>query len=515
MLDLAQDLKELIAVTASAEEVDTVLRQGLDWLRKVVPYDLATVFLLDGEGGLRTHLARGPLVNEAVRQSRVSLDDFPSLRDALESRRARAVLEDEHAHGEGDLFDGVLDLPHGHGCMVVPLCAGDRCHGILALDRARCEPYDEATVSLAEAFGAILALAYHNARQRLALSQLNEQGREQARRLEARYLGEPTSVLRDSLAPKMQRTVAQALQVATTDTPVLILGETGTGKERLARALHFWSARHAGPFVAVNVAAIPDGLVESELFGHVKGAFTGALCDRQGAFLAASGGTLLLDEIGDMPLELQTKLLRVLQERKVRPLGSERVTAVDVRVVATTHVDLEAAVAAGRFRADLYYRLAVFPLVLPPLRERREDLPQLCEVLLEEQAQRTGRRGLRLGEAGRAAILAHTWPGNVRELANALERAAILCRGETIGLEQLGLAATPPAAGELATDAALTLDEVQRRHIERVLQQTGGKIAGAGGAAQLLGLKPTTLRSRMERLGVALPREDARRGRAT
>ncbi|MEZ6184000.1 MAG: sigma 54-interacting transcriptional regulator [Planctomycetota bacterium] len=502
MLDLAQDLKELVAVTATADEVDTVLRQGLDWLRRVVPYDLATVFLLEPDGGLRTHMARGPLVNDEVRRIRVALEDFPSLRDALESRRARAVLEADHAHGDGDLLDGVLDLPHGHGCMVVPLCAGDRCHGLLALDRERCEPYDEATVALAEAFGSILALAFHNARQRIALSQLNALGKEQARRLEVRYVGEPTSVLRDSVAPSMQRVVSQATQVAATDTPVLILGETGTGKERLARAIHGWSSRHAGPFVAVNAAAIPEGLVESELFGHVKGAFTGALSDRPGAFLAACGGTLLLDEIGDLPLDLQTKLLRVLQDRQVRPLGSERVATVDVRVIASTHVDLEAAVREGRFRADLYYRLAVFPLELPPLRERREDLPRLCEVLLEEQAQRTGRGGLHLDDASLAAIQAHGWPGNIRELANALERAAILCHGPTIHPEHLSL----PGASRLGDDEGLTLDEVQRRHIERVLARTDGKVSGPGGAAEVLGLKPTTLRSRMERLGVRLPR---------
>jgi len=500
MLDLAQDLKELVAVTATADQVDTVLRQGLDWLRRVVPYDLATVFLLEGDGGLRTHMARGPLVNEEVRQTRVALDDFPSLRDALESRRARAVLEEDHAHGDGDLFDGVLDLPPGHSCMVVPLCAGDRCYGLLALDRERCEPYAAATVSLAEAFGSILALAFHNARQRVALSELNARGKEQAQRLEARLLGEPLSVLRDSLSPTMQRVVGQATQVAATDTPVLVLGETGTGKERLARAIHGWSARSAGPFVAVNAAAIPEGLVESELFGHVKGAFTGALSDRRGAFLAAHGGTLLLDEIGDLPLDVQTKLLRVLQERKVRPLGSERVSSVDVRVIAATHVDLDAAIQAGRFRADLYYRLAVFPLELPPLRDRREDLPQLCEVLLQEQAQRTGRAGLRVSDDALEAMWAYAWPGNIRELANSLERAAILCPGEAIGLEHINL-----PCGSLPSDEPLTLDEVQRRHIERVLERTQGKVAGAGGAAEILGLKPTTLRSRMQKLGVAVP----------
>jgi len=502
MLNLAHDLKELIEVTARPEEVDAVLRQGLDWLKRVIPYDLATVFLLE-EGRLEAHMARGPLANEAVRGHKVQLDDFPSLRDTLASRRARAMLEEDH-NEEGDLFDGVLDLSHGHSCMVVPLCAGDRCHGLLSLDRRKCEPYDEATVALAEAYGAILALAYHNARQRIALGVLNEQSRERARRVEERWLGEPNSVLRDSLAPGMQRLVAQATQVAATHTPVLIQGETGTGKERLARAIHTWSPRSAAPFVAVNAAAIPEALVESELFGHVKGAFTGALRDRSGAFQAAQGGTLLLDEIGDLPLDLQSKLLRVLQEGSVRPVGAERPVQVDVRVIAATHVDLEAAVEEGRFRRDLYYRLAVFPLHLPPLRERLEDLPLLCEVLLDEQARRTGRAGLSVDECALKRLARYSWPGNLRELANALERAAILCQGSVIGPADLNL----PQRGteeETPLGAMCTLDDLQRQHIERVLAHTGGKISGAGGAAEVLGLKPTTLRSRMEKLGVKRP----------
>ena len=501
MLNLAHDLKELIEVTARPEEVDAVLRQGLDWLKRVIPYDLATVFLLE-EGRLEAHMARGPLANEAVRGHKVQLADFPSLRDTLASRRARAVLEEDHGE-EGDLFDGVLDLSHGHSCMVVPLCAGDRCHGLLSLDRRKCEPYDEATVALAEAYGAILALAYHNARQRIALGVLNEQSRERARRVEERWLGEPNSVLRDSRAPGMQRLVAQATQVAATHTPVLIQGETGTGKERLARAIHTWSPRSAAPFVAVNAAAIPESLVESELFGHVKGAFTGALRDRSGAFQAAQGGTLLLDEIGDLPLDLQSKLLRVLQEGSVRPVGAERPVQVDVRVIAATHVDLEAAVEEGRFRRDLYYRLAVFPLHLPPLRERLEDLPLLCEVLLEEQSRRTGRVGLSVHERALERLRGYAWPGNLRELANALERAAILCPSEVIGPADLHL---PQRAGEEAPAGGMcTLDELQRRHIERVLAHTEGKISGPGGAAEVLGLKPTTLRSRMEKLGVQRP----------
>jgi transcriptional regulator with GAF, ATPase, and Fis domain len=292
---------------------------------------------------------------------------------------------------------------------------------------------------------------------------------------------------------------------------VLILGETGTGKERLARVLHAWSRRADRPFVTLNCAAIPDGLLESELFGQVKGAFTGASRDRSGRFQMANGGTLLLDEIGELPAELQAKLLRVLQEGRFEPVGSDRPLKVDVRILAATHVDLEKAVAAGRFREDLYYRLSVFPLRLPPLRERLEDLPPLVEVLLAEQARRTGRTGMRVTPEGLKRLAAHSWPGNLRELGNVLERATILAPGRELGLEVLDLPGRPlgPAPAPVPSEdppsegsPLLNLDDVQRAHIRRLLDLTHGRLYGRKGAAALLGLKPTTLQSRMKRLGI-------------
>jgi len=507
-VDLSEDLKDLVDLATHGEGLTGLLRRGLDWLGRVAPYDLATVFVLH-DGKLVARTARGRLADDRVRSHELDLARFPTIREALETRRARAFTEHDHAHGDGDPFDGVLDLPDGHSCMVVPLWAGEKAFGVLTLDRAVCEPYPAEVVSLVEVYGQLLALAIHNVQERDAFERLHRQDHEHAKLLETERHGESEGILETSRSAAVREVARRARQVAETNTPVLVLGETGTGKERLAHAIHHWSARADQPFVTINCAAIPPALIESELFGHVKGAFTGATRDRPGRFQMANGGTLLLDEIGELPLELQPKLLRALQEGRFEAVGSDRTVKADVRVLAATHVDLEKAIRDRRFREDLYYRLSVFPLRLPPLRERLEDLPRLVEFLLHEQARRTGRRGMRVGAPGLARLAAYDWPGNLRELANVLERATILSPRREIGPEALDLPgrrpprpepAAPPAAGKEARVA--TLDEAQRDHIERVLVLAGGRIYGRGGAAELLGLKPSTLQSRMKKLGV-------------
>ncbi len=511
-LDLTGDVGELVRLAAEGDGLDDLLRRGLEWLNRIASYDLATIFMLEG-GTLVARAARGPLADARVRGHALALADFPTIREALETRRARAFTEEDHAHGDGDPFDGVLDLPAGHSCMVVPLCAGDRCFGVLALDRAECVPYSPAVLNLVEVYGQILAIAIQSSEQKTTLERLHRQDHERAKLLEAEQGGGDTlDALQHSKSAAMRELGHRARQVAETNTPVLVLGETGTGKERLARAIHAWSARGDQPFVSLNCAAIPAGLLESELFGHVKGAFTGATRDRPGRFVMANGGTLLLDEIGELPVELQAKLLRVLQEGRFEPVGSDRTVKVDVRILAATHVELQAALREKRFREDLYYRLSVFPLEVPPLRERLQDLPRLCEALLSEQARRTGRRGMHLAPRALSRLATYHWPGNVRELANVLERATILTAGREIGPEVLDLPdkeAGPPSplAKEATRDTVVasgfsTLDDIQREHIARVLQATGGRVYGPRGAARILGLKPSTLQSRMKKLGL-------------
>jgi PAS domain S-box-containing protein len=324
-------------------------------------------------------------------------------------------------------------------------------------------------------------------------------------------------------APALLKVLGQLEQVASTDSTVLILGETGTGKELVARAIHDRSRRHHRPLVKVNCAAISAGLVESELFGHVRGAFTGALTNRDGRFKLADGGTLFLDEVGELPSDTQVKLLRVLQEQEFEPVGSSQSLRVDVRIIAATNKDLGVLVSEGKFRSDLYYRLNVLPLRVPPLRERRGDVPLLVAFFVQKFAKKHGNPVSQVSEETMRRLAAYHWPGNVRELQNVVERAVVLAQGNTLTLapslefapplgdrprEEAGperlkglqpsISSHQPASGALA--------DVERQHIETVLAQASWMIEGERGAARILNLHPSTLRSRMQKLGIKRPR---------
>jgi len=293
-------------------------------------------------------------------------------------------------------------------------------------------------------------------------------------------------------AASLRQVLAQVAKVAPTDSTVLIFGETGTGKELIARAIHKRSRRGGRAFIRVNCAAIPTALIASELFGHEKGAFTGALQRRLGRFEAADGGTILLDEVGDLPPEAQVALLRVLQEREIERVGSSHPIAVDVRVIVATNQDLEAAVARGAFRADLFYRLNVFPITVPPLRERVADVPVLVEYLVERFAKRAGKKVTHIENRTMALLQAYDWPGNVRELQNVIERAVVLCEGETFAIDESWLKAKGPAAG----------GDEERATIEAALAATKGRVAGPRGAAAKLGMPRQTLDSKIRTLRI-------------
>jgi len=303
-----------------------------------------------------------------------------------------------------------------------------------------------------------------------------------------------------SKSPAMQRVFELARVAAPSSSTVLILGESGTGKEVLARAIHKESSRRDGPFVAVSCAALTETLLESELFGHEKGAFTGATARRKGKFEAAAGGTLFLDEIGDISPKLQVDLLRVLEERKLQRVGGNEPVDVDVRIIAATHRDLKAAAQEGRFREDLYYRLNVIPVQLPPLRERREDIPLLVERFLEVLSVELAKRIEGVSAEALAALLSHPWPGNVRELRNVLERGAVVAQGHVIQLADLGLGQAPSPAGPAGKGSGQpdppSLEAVEKRHIGEVLQFTGGNVTRS---ARILGIDRVTLYNKIRR----------------
>jgi len=304
----------------------------------------------------------------------------------------------------------------------------------------------------------------------------------------------------------IRKVLDQAAQVATTDASVLIYGETGTGKELIAHTIHQQSPRHAKPLVKINCGAISAGLVESELFGHEKGSFTGALEQRIGRFELADGGTLFLDEVGELPLETQVKLLRALQEQEFERVGSSSPIRVDVRIIAAGNRDLAEDVASGAFRADLYYRLNVFPITLPPLRDRKEDIPLIAHCMLPKIAARIRKSLTGIDDDAIARMLAYSWPGNVRELLNVLERAAILSSGPELEIGEGLLPKGVAEPGHVADHGPLsTLAEVEERHIRTVLEAHSWVIDGPKGAARILGLHPNTLRSRMAKLAIERP----------
>jgi formate hydrogenlyase transcriptional activator len=307
-------------------------------------------------------------------------------------------------------------------------------------------------------------------------------------------------------SPALRRVLAAIEKVARTDSTVLVTGETGTGKELVARAIHRRSRRRERALIRVNCAALPEALVASELFGHEKGAFTGAVARRKGRFELADGGTLFLDEVGELPPDMQVALLRVLQEGEFERVGGSETLRTDARLVAATNTDLEEAIAAGKFRSDLFFRLNIFPIQVPALRERREDVPILVEYFAARHGAQVGKTFRRVEKATLDRLLAYDWPGNVRELENVVERAVILGEGDVLRLGDVRLG--PGRSAPLRE----TLQGSERREIEEALRASRGRISGAGGAAIRLGLPPSTLESKLRRLGIDKHRFRTARG---
>jgi transcriptional regulator with GAF, ATPase, and Fis domain len=489
------------------EEVNARIAAAADQLVKFLGFDRTTVLQFDDEGGLRTlHTWARPGVSPFETEnfsagfpwytSQLRAGNVMLLRQLPDDLPAEAVAERRHVLDTG--LKSILTIPIGVGGRMV----GAVSFGALQ----RHLDIGDAMVQRIRLIGEVFANAMERARTETKLRDALAEIQELRDRLQAENLllrEEITNshgfeeIIGESVA--LRRVLAQVEQVAGTDSTVLISGETGTGKELIARSIHDRGKRRDKPFVAVNCGALPGPLIESELFGHEKGAFTGALARKIGRFEVADGGTIFLDEIGELAVELQPKLLRVLQQGEFERVGSSRTQKVDVRVIAATNRDLPTAVANGTFRADLYYRLGVFPIQMPGLRERREDIPLLTWFFVNRKQAKLDRRIEKIPRPTMNALMSYPWPGNVRELENVVERAMIISRGPVLQVDEM---VSPVEKHKDQTDS---LQSMERSHIVSVLRECAWKINGPGNAAERLGLNPSTLRFRMKKLRIERP----------
>ncbi|MBI9083617.1 MAG: sigma 54-interacting transcriptional regulator [Desulfobacterales bacterium] len=418
------------------------------------------------------------------------------------------LLNRADQHPLGKEMVRIVGLRGKISCMILRLSIDGNEMGVVGLAARGWNRFTKEHLDLVRLLQAPFAIAISNSRRYLELLELKNLLTDDNRYLlnELRIQQNDEIVGADN---GLSQVMQQVRQVAPLESPVLLLGETGAGKEVIANAVHNFSNRGNGPFIKVNCGAIPEALIDSELFGHVKGAFTGALEKRRGRFERSHRGTIFLDEIGELPKAAQLRLLRVLQEKEFEPVGGTDSIRVDIRVVAATNRNLEAQVRKGRFRKDLYFRLRVFPIVIPPLRERKGDIPALVNYFLLKKYRKMGFENFpELAIGALRKLTVYDWPGNIRELENTVERAMIISRDAPLRFDDLGaLRLDGPAEEQSASDGgSLVMDDVLIRHIQKVLALTRGKISGPDGAAERLGINPATLRHRMRKLGIAFGR---------
>lgn len=470
-------------------------------LSRVVPHDLAGFALFDPETQrLSAHALDFPRNQDFVEtDDAIPLEGTPEGR-AVTSRHTVLIRNLDTAEFSADIVKRAQAAGLKSGC-AVPLISHGKVLGTLSVVSMQADAFSEDDAELLTQIGAQVAIAVENALAYKQIAQLKDKLTKEKLYLQEEIQTEYNFQEIVGESQTLRRVLKEVETVAGTSSTVLILGETGSGKELIARALHNLSDRRERTFVKLNCAAIPTGLLESELFGHEKGAFTGAIATKIGRFETADRGTLFLDEVGEIPLELQVKLLRVLQEQEFERLGSTRTIRVDVRVVAATNRDLDHMVEEQKFRSDLYYRLKVFPITLPPLRERAEDIPALVRHFAQKFALRMKKRIETIPAEAMKALQAYPWPGNIRELENFIERAVILSSGSDLMVPLSELKSlSPPSNG-----SPKTLEDAEREHILKALREAKWTIGGSAGAAARLGMKRTTLQSKMQKLGIMRP----------
>jgi len=480
-------------------DLEELLRAISANVRRVLRCDVASVILLDAERSrARLHVLDFPEGRGFVKEGA----EIPVRRDAVEellrSSRPRELAVDREGTPGSDVARAE-GIRHG---WTFPLVSRGRALGFFTVGRRDETRFDADEVDLLAQVAGQVATALDNALAYREIAGLKDQLAREKLYLEDEIRSEMSFDEIVGRSEALRRVLRQVETVAPTDSTVLIHGETGSGKELVARAIHDRSARAGRTFVKLDCAAIPSGLLESELFGHQKGAYTGAISDRVGRFELASGGTVFLDEIGEVPLELQPKLLRILQEREFERLGSSKTLRTDARLIAATNRDLEAMVEEGTFRADLFYRLNVFPIHVPPLRERPEDVPLLVRHFVQQLGRKTRKKVETIPSETMAALQRYDWPGNIRELQNLIERALILTTGPVLQVPLVGLKSRSGAPPAIPTR---TLREAEREHVLAVLESTGWVLGGANGAAARLGLNRSTLQFRLKKLGLVRP----------
>jgi formate hydrogenlyase transcriptional activator len=473
-------------------------------LRAHFSYDSLNLLLLDeasGEASIR--FVDFPTGRGFMQENqRITHGDGPAMR-AIRERRPLLSERKDLIQSDPGLVQALVEGEGLQTTCCIPLISRNRALGSLNFGSRDERAFSQQDVDLLCAVANQVAIALDNAFAYEQIQQLKDRLTEEKLYLEEEVREEFAFGEVIGHSPSLQKVLRQIQTVATSDATVLLLGETGTGKELMARALHTLSSRKDHTFVKLNCAAIPLGLVESELFGHERGAFTGAIAQKTGRMELAHQGTLFLDEVGEMPLDLQTKLLRAIQEREFERLGGTRTHKVDVRLIAATNRDLAAMVQEGTFRSDLYYRLKVFPIQMPPLRERKDDIPLLVSYFTQKYAQRMKRHIESIPARAMDAMVAWPWPGNVRELENFLERCVILTRGQELYVPISEL--RQPDGSSTEESPLASLQDAEREHILRALRESNGKVGGADGAAARLGMKRTTLQSRMLKLGIPTP----------
>jgi formate hydrogenlyase transcriptional activator len=508
--DRTRLLLEVNNAVVSHLDLDELFTAVSNCLRKVIPHDCSGLVLCDKETRrYRVHVLRFAKNESFIQEGSVEPGCWTPASIAITGKPALLSEQDLKTLASGSPCAKYLIDEEVNAFCSIPVLSHDHALGALTVARCRGDSFSPKDIELLSEVAKQIAIAVENAQAYREITELKDKLAKEKLYLEEEVRTEYSFAEIVGHSETLKRTLKAVETVAPTDSVVLIQGETGTGKELIARAIHNLSARRERTMVKLNCAAIPSGLLESELFGHEKGAFTGAVERRIGRFEVAHKGTLFLDEIGDIPLELQPKLLRVLQEQEFERLGSSRTVRTDVRLIAATNRDLAQMVADNQFRADLYYRLNVFPVRIPPLRERPEDIPLLVAYFVQHHARRLNKRIESVPADAMNALQLHTWAGNVRELENFIERAVIITRGSNleIPLAELKTEAIGNGGGKFAVPARLvSLEEMERTHIEEVLRHTGGQIGGSGGAAEILGLPVSTLRSRMKKIGIRFAR---------